>query len=52
MAGTGIFDKDPKYQQLKKLREDEGYTGPVDQNGNKVTSGREKDILEALRDRT
>jgi hypothetical protein len=31
----GMFDKDPKYQQLKKLR-DSGYRGPVDQNGNKA----------------
>jgi hypothetical protein len=31
----GIFDKDPKYQQLKKLR-DSGYKGPVDQDGNKA----------------
>jgi hypothetical protein len=29
----GIFDSDPKYQQLKDLR-DSGYTGPVDQDGN------------------
>lgn len=28
----GIFDSDPKYQQLKKLR-DSGYKGPVDQDG-------------------
>jgi hypothetical protein len=31
----GIFDKDPKYQQLKKLR-DSGYKGWVDQDGDKV----------------
>jgi hypothetical protein len=36
MAGTGIFDGDPKYERLKQLREDEGYTGPVDQDGNKA----------------
>lgn len=52
MAGTGIFDNDPKYQQLKRLREDEAYTGPVDENGNTVTSGRAAEILQALRDRT
>jgi hypothetical protein len=32
---TGIFDNDPKYQQLKEIR-DSGYTGPVDQDGNKA----------------
>ena len=31
----GIFDKDPKYQQLKAIR-DSGYKGPVDQDGKKV----------------
>ena len=30
-----IFDKDPKYQALKDLR-DSGYDGPVDQDGNPV----------------
>jgi hypothetical protein len=39
------------FKKLKALRES-GYTGPVDQNGNKVTSGRAADILKALRDRT
>ena len=33
----GLFDKDPKYQALKKLR-DSGYDGPVDRNGNAVAS--------------
>lgn len=28
----GIFDKDPKYQALKKLRDD-GYKGWVNQDG-------------------
>lgn len=31
----GIFDKDPKYQKLKALR-DSGYRGPVDQDGDKA----------------
>jgi hypothetical protein len=43
----GIFDKDPKYQQLKKLRES-GYRGPVDQDGDKaelVGKGRDARIV-------
>ena len=31
----GIFDKDPKYQQLKALR-DSGHKGAVDHNGKAV----------------
>lgn len=34
--GTGIFDGDPKYEALKDLRENQGYTGPIDQDGNPV----------------
>lgn len=45
--GIGIFDDDPKYQKLKALR-DSGWKGPVDQNGEKVTSGPEYDILKDL----
>lgn len=32
----GIFDNDPKFEELKRIREDEGYQGPVDQDLNKV----------------
>jgi len=32
---VGIFDKDPKYQELKAIR-DSGYKGAVNQNGKKV----------------
>ncbi len=31
----GLFDNDPKFQQLKKLRES-GYRGPVDQDGDRA----------------
>jgi hypothetical protein len=31
----GIFDTDPKYRQLKKIR-DSGYKGPLDQDLRKV----------------
>lgn len=34
-----------------KLRES-GYTGPIDKDGNKATSGRAVEILKALRDNT
>lgn len=34
-----------------KLREG-GYTGPIDQNGEKAESGRAADILKSLRDNT
>lgn len=29
----GLFDNDPKYQQLKKIREGSGYDGPLNQDG-------------------
>lgn len=32
----GIFDADPAYQQLRTIREDQGYTGWLDQDLNKV----------------
>lgn len=32
----GMFDKDPKYQQLKHIREVEGYKGWLDQDLKKV----------------
>lgn len=32
----GPFDGDPEFQKLKAIR-DTGYTGPIDQDGNKVT---------------
>ncbi len=32
----GIFDGEPKFEALRRLREDEGYTGPIDQDGNRV----------------
>lgn len=41
----------PAFKKLTAMRKS-GYTGPVDQHGNKVTSGRGQEILQALRDRT
>jgi hypothetical protein len=32
----GLFDKDPKYQELKKIR-DSGYKGWLDQDNKKVS---------------
>lgn len=32
----GIFDGDPKFEELKRIREDEGYEGWLDQDLNKV----------------
>lgn len=43
----GIFDKDPKYQKLKAIR-DSGYKGPLDQDLNKVTKGKDADILRRM----
>jgi len=31
----GLFDKNPKYQALKKIR-DTGYKGPVNQDGKPI----------------
>lgn len=45
----GLFDNDPKYQELKAIRES-GYDGPLDQNNKKVTSGKTVEILAALRE--
>lgn len=36
MAKKGPFDGDPKFEQLRQIREDEGYTGWLDQDNNKV----------------
>jgi len=44
-----MFDNDPKFQQLKKIRET--YDGPLDQNLNPVTSGPTAEILSSLRDK-
>lgn len=46
----GLFDDDPKYQELKAIRES-GYDGPLDQDLKKVTDGRAVEILKALRER-
>lgn len=40
----------PAFRKLKELRES-GYDGPVDQDGNKVTTGRAADILRDMRER-
>lgn len=32
----GIFDNDPKYQELKRIREVEGYKGWLDQDLRRV----------------
>ncbi|MEV0584129.1 hypothetical protein [Nonomuraea sp. NPDC050310] len=45
----GLFDKDPKHQRLKEIR-DSGYDGPLDKDLNKVDPlSREADALDALR---
>lgn len=40
----GIFDNDPKFEELRRIREDEGYKGALDQDNNKV-----EDVDEWLR---
>jgi len=45
-----MFDDDPKFQQLKKIRES-GYDGPLDQDLTPVTSGPVAEILSSLRDK-
>lgn len=32
----GLFDNDPKFEELRRIREDEGYKGWLDQDNNKV----------------
>lgn len=32
----GLFDGDPKFEKLKKIRDEEGYKGWLDQDLNKV----------------
>jgi hypothetical protein len=32
----GLFSNDPKFEALRKIREDEGYDGWLDQDNNKV----------------
>lgn len=46
----GIFDDDPKYQKLKKIRES-GYTGPLDQDLNKDTTSEAAGILRRMAQR-
>ncbi|GAA3039642.1 hypothetical protein [Streptosporangium longisporum] len=46
----GLFDNDPKYQELKTIRES-GYDGPINQDGQKVATGRAAEIFAALRER-
>lgn len=43
----GIFDDDPKYQKLKKIR-DSGYRGPLDQDLNKDTTSEAAAILRRM----
>lgn len=31
-----LFDGDPQFEELRRIREDEGYTGPLDENLNRV----------------
>lgn len=31
-----MFDNDPKYRELRRIREEEGYDGPLDQDLRKV----------------
>lgn len=31
-----MFDDNPKYQELRRIREEEGYDGPLDQDLRKV----------------
>ena len=40
-----LTEADEKFLALRES----GYAGPIDRNGDKVTSGRAKDILDALR---
>ncbi|MEU6725440.1 hypothetical protein ABZ917_17170 [Nonomuraea wenchangensis] len=28
-----MFENDPKYRELKRIREEEGYDGPLDHDG-------------------
>ncbi|MEV0382907.1 hypothetical protein [Nonomuraea sp. NPDC050643] len=28
-----MFNDDPRYQELKRIREEQGYDGPLDQDG-------------------
>lgn len=53
MGNSRRWDRQPETATDKKffdLRES-GYTGPIDQDGNKVTSGRDAEILKAMADR-
>jgi hypothetical protein len=45
---SGTPKSDASYPKLKALRQS-GYTGPVDQDGNKVTTGLAAGILKALK---
>jgi hypothetical protein len=43
-----LTEADKKFYALRES----GYTGPIDQNGDKAESGRAADILKSLRNRT
>lgn len=45
-----MFDDDPKYRELRRIRDEEGYDGPLDQDNRKVdpTDPRAQ-VLDALR---
>lgn len=53
----GPFDHDPAYQDLVRLREEEGYDGPLSYGAEDTTytkadpTSREAEILDALRRR-
>lgn len=45
-----MFDDDPKYQKLRRIREEEGYDGPLDQDGRRVDPlDSRAQVLDALR---
>jgi len=45
-----MFDNDPKYRELRRIREEEGYDGPLDQDMQEVNSTDPRaQVLDALR---
>lgn len=45
-----MFDNDPKYRELRRIREEEGYDGPLDQDLNRVPpTDQRAQALDALR---
>ncbi|MEU6781510.1 hypothetical protein ABZ912_20080 [Nonomuraea angiospora] len=45
-----MFDDDPKFRELRRIREEEGYDGPLDQDLRKVDPlDPRAQVLDALR---